>query len=246
MRRVLVLAALVAGTLTLSGCPKKPSGGECKTSADCADQAGFGKVCVQGRCQECGADGDCKAGFVCRDNACVPKPQCDETTPCPAGQVCQAGACVRDPNACAGDLDCGPGRRCEAGRCVTGERATGPVTPAVPPECADPAAFTIRFGFDQSVVTDAARGTLQKLADCLKAAPARKVTVAGHADDRGGTQYNLALGERRAESARKYLSDLGAGGEMSVVSFGEEKPVCEEQSEACWERNRRAEFEIAR
>lgn len=245
MRRVLVLAALVAGTFTLAGCPKKPSEGECKTSADCANQAGFGKVCVQGRCQECGADADCKAGFVCRGNACVPKPQCDDQTPCPAGQVCQDGACVRDANACAGDADCGDGRRCEAGRCVTGSRADVS-RPQVTPECADAAAFTIRFGFDQSTITDQARPTLQKLADCLKAAPPRKVTVAGHADDRGGTQYNLALGERRAESARKYLSDLGAAGEIGVVSYGEEKPVCEEQSEACWERNRRAEFTIDR
>src|SRR5215208_6762483 len=86
MRRVLLLALSVSGALALSACPAKPKKGECKTSQDCASQEGFGQVCVEGRCQECGQDGDCKAGFVCRENKCQPKPQCGTDADCPDGQ----------------------------------------------------------------------------------------------------------------------------------------------------------------
>lgn len=227
MRRVLVLALTIAGVASLSGCPAKPKSGECKSSADCAAQEGFGKVCVEGRCQECGADADCREGFVCRSNKCVPKPECGRDADCPSGQKCEA-------------------ERCVAPREDAGARAAKPEAGAVPPECADAAAFTIRFGFDQASIAGEAQGTLQKLADCVKRAPAKRVVVQGHADERGTTQYNIALGSRRAEAARKYLSDLGVAGKLETVSFGEEKPLCTEATEDCWARNRRAEFQVER
>ena len=61
-----ILLALPVLALFLAGCPAKPKDGECKTSEDCSAQEGYGKTCVEGRCQECGQDTDCKAGFVCR------------------------------------------------------------------------------------------------------------------------------------------------------------------------------------
>jgi peptidoglycan-associated lipoprotein len=225
MRRVLLLTFLVAGLATLAGCPAKPKNGECKTSQDCLAQEGYGKICVDGRCQECGKDSDCKDGFVCRSNKCVPKPQCQ------------------------GDADCGPGQRCENERCVAAQRAEAPAAPAapsVPVECADSSTFTIRFAFDKSTLTPESQGTLQKLAGCLKRAPAKKVLVQGHCDERGTTQYNIALGARRAEAAKKYLGDLGAPGGLDTVSFGKEKPLCTESNEDCWARNRRDEFEVNR
>ena len=76
MRRILFLALCVSGALALSACPAKPKNGECKSGTDCAAQSGYGKVCVDGRCEECGQDGDCQAGFVCKGNKCSPKPQC--------------------------------------------------------------------------------------------------------------------------------------------------------------------------
>jgi peptidoglycan-associated lipoprotein len=229
MRRVLLLALAAAGTSALSGCPAKPKSGECKTSQDCLEQQGFGKVCVEGRCQECAQDSDCKEGFVCRANKCVPKPQCTTDADCPAGQRCESERCV--PKAAPEDEDAAKAKR---------ERA------AVPPECAEASAFTIRFGFDQASLTAETQGTLQKLADCVKQAPAGRIGISGHADDRGTTQYNIALGARRAESARRYLADLGVSSKLETVSFGEEKPLCTEQTEECWARNRRAEFQVDR
>jgi peptidoglycan-associated lipoprotein len=230
MRRVLLIALTAAGAVALGGCPSKPKQGECKTSKDCLEQAGFGKVCVEGRCQECAQDSDCKEGFACRGNKCVPKPQCTKDGDCPEGQRCEAEKCVPSKDAAAD----------AAGKDEKLDRG------AVPPECADGGAFTIRFGFDQATLTSETQGTLQKLAECVKRAPAKRVTVQGHADDRGTTQYNIALGARRAESARKYLSDLGVGTKLDSVSFGEEKPVCADQSEECWARNRRADFQVDR
>ncbi len=223
MRRVLLLALVAIGATSLAGCPAKPKNGECKTSQDCADQQGYGKVCVEGRCQECATDADCKDGFVCRTNKCVPKPQCGT------------------------DADCGPGQRCEGERCVARrEEAAAPAAPAVPPECADASAFVIHFAFDKSVLTSESQSTLQRLAGCLKQAPARRVLVQGHCDERGTTQYNIALGSRRAEAAKKYLGDLGAPGTVDTVSYGKEKPLCTESNESCWARNRRDEFQVER
>jgi peptidoglycan-associated lipoprotein len=235
MRRVFLVALAAAGLASLAGCPSKPTKGECKSSQDCLEQQGFGKVCVEGRCQECAADVDCKDGFVCRTNRCVPKPQCAKDADCPAGQTCQAEKCVGPSQA---DLDAEARRRAAE----EAERAKR----AVPPECADAAAFTVRFGFDQSTLVPEAQASLQKLADCLKRAPATKVTIAGHCDERGTTQYNIALGARRAEAARKYLADLGVQSPLETVSFGKEKPLCSEATEDCWAKNRRVDFQVER
>lgn len=227
MRRVLHLALTVTAGLVLTACPPKLKQGECKSSADCAGQEGVGKVCVDGRCQECGQDSDCRAGFVCRDNKCAPKPQCDANTPCPEGEECVGERCVsRTPARSSADDAAGAGK--------------------VSPECADAGNFTIRFEFDKSTVTADGQQTLQKLADCLKRSPAKSVAAQGYADERGTAQYNIALSARRAEAAKKYLGDLGVQSGIQTVGNGEENALCNDSSESCWSRNRRVEFQIAR
>ena len=72
-----------------------------------------------------------------------------------------------------------------------------------------------------------------------------KVEIQGHCDERGTNEYNLALGNRRADAALAYLKTLGvAGDRMSTISFGKEKPLCTESNEACWSKNRRDEFHL--
>jgi peptidoglycan-associated lipoprotein len=234
MRRVLFTALAAAGMVSLAGCPAKPKNGECKTSQDCVEQQGFGKVCVEGRCQECAAAADCKAGFECSANKCTPKPECIKDSDCAQGQKCEATRCVSPKE----DAEAEARRRAEA----EAEAARK----AIPPECSDASAFTIHFGFDKATLVSESQATLQKLADCLKRAPAKKITIAGNCDERGTTQYNIALGARRAEAARKYLSDLGVGAKLDTVSYGEEKPLCTEATEECWARNRRVEFQVER
>lgn len=227
MRRALLFALSTVAIVSLSGCPAKPKSGECKSSQDCLEQQGFGKVCVEGRCQECGTDADCKDGFVCQSNKCVPKPECSTDADCPEGQRCE-------------------GERCVAAPAAEPRTSTEPERGAVSAACADASAFTLRFGFDQATLSADSQQALQRLADCVKEAPARRIAVQGHADDRGTTQYNIALGSRRAESARRYLGDLGVASGLETVSFGEEKPLCNEQTEDCWARNRRVEFQVER
>jgi len=99
------------------------------------------------------------------------------------------------------------------------------------------------FEYDKSDLSAAARSSLQKDADWMKRWTSTKVTVEGHADSRGTNEYNLALGERRANAARDYVVSLGiAAARLSVVSKGEDQPFCTEENESCWHENRRGHF----
>jgi len=101
------------------------------------------------------------------------------------------------------------------------------------------------FDYDQSTLRDDSRGVLQKNADYMRRWTSIRVTIQGHADSRGTNEYNLALGERRASAVRDYLGSLGIAAErMLPISRGEETPVCGEDAESCWSRNRRGVFVI--
>jgi peptidoglycan-associated lipoprotein len=80
----------------------------------------------------------------------------------------------------------------------------------------------------------------QTLADIIKQYPDFKLTVEGHADERGSDEYNLALGDARAKQTKEYLSNLGLpGDQLAIVSYGKDKPICTEHDEECWQKNRR-------
>jgi peptidoglycan-associated lipoprotein len=101
------------------------------------------------------------------------------------------------------------------------------------------------FDYDKSDLSDAARASLQKNADWMRRWTSTRVLIEGHADSRGTSEYNLALGERRAAAVRDYLATLGIdAARMSLVSKGEEEPLCAEEVESCWSRNRRGHFSI--
>lgn len=103
----------------------------------------------------------------------------------------------------------------------------------------------IYFDFDRSDIMPAARVTLDAKLDILSANPSVRMQISGHADERGSDEYNLALGQRRAAAAKRYLVLRGvADDRLEVISFGEERPVCTASDESCWTRNRRDEFEI--
>jgi peptidoglycan-associated lipoprotein len=99
------------------------------------------------------------------------------------------------------------------------------------------------FALDSAELGPEARAILQKNADFLKKRSSTKVLIEGHADARGTNEYNLALGERRAGAARDYVVSLGIPiDRVTIVSKGEEQPVCREENEACWAKNRRGHF----
>lgn len=104
---------------------------------------------------------------------------------------------------------------------------------------------TVFFGYDSSELTDDARAALQRNATWLRNNDAFNVMIGGHCDERGTIEYNLALGQRRANMVRDYLVSLGVELErMRVVSYGEEKPVDPGHTESAWAKNRRANFDL--
>lgn len=103
----------------------------------------------------------------------------------------------------------------------------------------------VRFDYDRAELSEEARATLQKNSEWMQRWTSTRVNVEGHADSRGTSEYNLALGERRANSIRDYLVSLGIdAARINTVSFGEERPVCTEENETCWEQNRRGQFVV--
>ncbi|MBI5746181.1 MAG: peptidoglycan-associated lipoprotein Pal [Nitrospirae bacterium] len=105
----------------------------------------------------------------------------------------------------------------------------------------------IYFDFDKYLIKEDYVEIIKKDAEWLSSNPNTKVLIEGLADDRGTTEYNLALGERRAQSVKKHLIALGVEPfRINTISYGEEKPVCKEHTEECWWKNRKAHFAINR
>jgi peptidoglycan-associated lipoprotein len=124
---------------------------------------------------------------------------------------------------------------------------------ATDPACVPPLAVIdttritapIYFDFDKSTIRSDAAATLDAKVPWLQANPGMRIRIEGNADERGSDEYNLALGQRRAASAKRYLVDHGiAADRFDLVSYGEERPVCTEHNETCWQQNRRDDFRI--
>ena len=130
---------------------------------------------------------------------------------------------------------------------------TEPEVPAAPPEdtITEPVAptfdpETIYFAFDDYTLNAEAQNALNQLSDYLKAQSSTVVQIEGHCDERGSIEYNLALGERRAQSVKSYLVQLGVDpARLPTISYGEEKPMTDGTNESAWSQNRRAEFVIS-
>jgi peptidoglycan-associated lipoprotein len=119
------------------------------------------------------------------------------------------------------------------------QEGKSPITPASSP------LKDVYFDYDRYDLSADARTVLRTNADWLKSNPNARVEIEGHSDERGTNEYNLALGAKRAQSVREYLTTLGvAAGRLSTISYGEEIPVCREQDESCWRQNRRARFVV--
>lgn len=247
MKRLLLIAACAVATLALNSCggPQYP---QCETDEHCAEH---GEFCVQGQCQECGVDENCKDGFVCRENACVPKPECQssdecgkcsmckdekcvpectEDSQCGDGRECRSGCCADIPQ-CVTDADCDSGQRCQKSKCVSPDEAS--------PVCN---LSTVRFDYNEHSLSAAARASLDANAECIRAMDG-VVTLAGHADERGTEEYNLHLGEKRANAVKRYLLNLGVPeARLRTISYGEERPLNKGHTEKAWEENRRVDF----
>ncbi len=117
--------------------------------------------------------------------------------------------------------------------------------PAVPVTVSPPAGLTdVFFDYDRAAIRSDGQAALEANASRLKTTPDGALLISRRCDERGTLAYNLVLGERRAQAAARYLTDLGLpGSRIEIVSYGKEKPFCTEHSQACWRLNRRAHFQ---
>jgi len=122
--------------------------------------------------------------------------------------------------------------------------APAPVTSSIIPGSAEDLRVnvgdTVHFAFDQYNVEESDKALLGRQAAWLQRYPAVRVTIEGHADERGTREYNLALGARRANAVREYLVSQGVStGRIETISYGKERPICTSSDEGCWAQNRR-------
>jgi peptidoglycan-associated lipoprotein len=187
---------------------------------------------------KCDNDEDCHKGEFCINNLCQ---QCRNNADCAPGQRCTGGACEAIPGYCASSADCGPGKVCENNMCVQQRQSVAPPPAAAPnaPGCELSSAY---FDYDSSTLSDSARDQLSRNATCLRQRGARGVHLTGLTDPRGTEEYNLALGERRAQSAQQYLKSLGVEGDVTFSSMGEE--LATGTDESGWSRDRRVDFKL--
>ncbi|NDE14741.1 peptidoglycan-associated lipoprotein Pal [bacterium] len=122
--------------------------------------------------------------------------------------------------------------------------------PASPTESKTVGGVTVSpvyFSFDDYTVNASSQTQLTKMAEQMKANKGTVIQVEGHCDERGSIEYNLALGERRAQAVKNYLTNLGVEpARLSTISYGEERPASEGHDEAAWQKNRRAEFNVTK
>ncbi len=174
---------------------------------------------------------------------CPKKPEVGQAAPAAMGP--QAGVSAAPPSAApsprAGDI---PVTR----PAPPAEAPLSPMPPRPPAAPATPAAVPLRdifFDYDKSAIRDDQRAALNENVAWLKANAGAKITIEGHADERGTNEYNLALGERRAKATRDYLVAAGVdAARIAIISYGEERPFVLGHDESAWKWNRRAHFVI--
>jgi peptidoglycan-associated lipoprotein len=182
----------------------------------------------------CEGDTDCKQGEFCVNNLCQ---QCRTNEDCGPGQTCASGACQPTPGYCASNADCGEGEECQNNVCVAS--ASSSVAPPPPPSSGACTLDAVYFGFDSSTLDDSARNQLSAVASCVQSRGLKAVHLTGLTDPRGTEEYNMALGDRRAQSAKTYLKSLGVGAEVTASSMGEE--MASGADESGWSRDRRVD-----
>jgi peptidoglycan-associated lipoprotein len=260
-------ASLLVLAIAATGC--RPTFPQCRNNDDCKAEEGNSTllVCVNGKCQECAVDEDCpKDRPHCNANRCV---ECLEDKDCPEGKFCKNNQCKWE---CEIDSDCTDGKVCKNHKCqIECEKDEDCSNPdlecknqrCVPKcqchsdldcgsgmacrdcKCVDKSACRIEsiyFDFDRYDIRSTDQSILDQNAACIKSRNL-SVQIVGNCDERGTEEYNIALGDRRARGAKKYLQSLGIkDSQLSTISYGKNRPACNESTEDCWAKNRRDDF----
>lgn len=245
IRSLVLLLALGSPVLVVAtGCPPAKPYPSCEKDDNCKKD-GKGKAvnefCLFGQCQQCAKDSHCAAGEKCSRGRC--EKSCSSDDQCGAGQMCDASSCV--PVQCSDAKPCGGGMSCNKGRCAAPSTATNTTGTNTAGALNCEKKQTVRFDFNAADLRPDAREVLDTMAKCMAQNSDWRLTIEGHADDRGTTDFNLQLGDRRAGSVKEYLTRLGVDkARVKTISYGEEKPLENAQTEEGWARNRRGELVV--
>jgi peptidoglycan-associated lipoprotein len=165
--------------------------------------------------------------------ACSHGPQKAAAVAMPSGTRAVAGTAptASSPiSACSSDSDCGDKQLCIRSQCVD-----------ITAELAECSTVRVHFDLNDANLHETAGPKLERVARCLKADHDLHVMIEGNADERGTEEWNIALGDQRATAVAQYLERLGVSPpQLKTVSYGKERPLCEEHNEECWSKNRRA------
>jgi peptidoglycan-associated lipoprotein len=154
-----------------------------------------------------------------------------------------ANACAKKPVAPVAEIAPAPVAQTAGGGEAPAVLSAEPVREAAAPIAPPLKLEKLFFEFDAYVLTPEAREILARNAEWLRQNPAAKLSIEGHCDERGSDEYNMALGQRRADAVKEYLVSLGVAAErLSSTSYGEERPAAAGSDESAWSQNRRAEF----
>jgi peptidoglycan-associated lipoprotein len=179
---------------------------------------------------ECTADSNCTDNKVCRSGKC--QTECTSNADCGKGLKCANNRCV-DELSCKDDSEC-KGVPCVNGRCNITDASSMRSVPCSYPR--------VQFPYNESTLSQDVKDGLQKVASCLKEKGGTLV-IEGHCDERGTEEYNLALGDQRANAVKKFLERLGVpASKIQTISKGKLEPINPGHDEAAWAENRRAEF----
>jgi peptidoglycan-associated lipoprotein len=243
---LIIAIAGLAGSLVLGCAPEYP---KCDKDDHCRE----GEYCVNNLCQQCRDNGDCPEGQACEGGGCREIPDyCTGSADCAEGQVCRdnrCGPCFSDgecqsPEVCidgvCDEADCATTEDCPAGTSCVNRRCQTDTSGGDQLGDADCTVEEVYFEFDSSELTNGMRRVIENNYDCLKGRVDR-LTLVGHCDSRGTTEYNMALGERRARMVSKVVKTLGMeSSRLRVISKGKEEATGTD--EASWGRDRRVEF----
>jgi peptidoglycan-associated lipoprotein len=242
-RRALAVVASVFALAALSsaGCegPKYPL---CDGDTAC-NTDGHKGVCVQGTCVECRDDVACGTGRACQAGTCADIPNyCDSSHACLGGAPCTNNRCqeIRKEEArvfveCDDTKPCGTGSHCENGHCVTPPNGGPGCTEFSPPH----------FDYESPDVKGEARATLERLAGCLTKGGLKTahLLLTGHCDNRGEQEFNMSLGDYRAQAVKGVLVGLGVGTDR-IMTSSRGKLDAVGTDEAGWSNDRRVDIEV--
>jgi len=258
MKKIVIFTLMLLTVFFVTSCDsvKYPA---CNEDKDCKGKnpENANEVCINHKCEECRTDDECKDGLLCKEYKC--EPECTTDAQCDSPKICKEQKCAFE---CESKTDCAENEKCTDNKCELDVECTSDMQCDSPKVCIDNACVVkeekikdvvelcqlqkVNFDFNEYILTSDARSVLEQDVECIKSRPDQSVIrVEGHCDERGTEEYNMNLGQKRANTVKRYLRSLGVKVKVKAISKGEEEPINSESNEEAWSENRRSEINFS-